>query len=141
MGVLRWMFTTEGGAATPRLSAGSAALTAGLIGGIIGSVAYNPAVGVIVGLLFAVIVFTKTYPQLREEHRRQAAVLDSGQTAAPKLPRSIKPNLIRLAIFGVVLTIGGAVAELIGSIWVLLGFLVAAPVIASTYGRLWGEGE
>jgi hypothetical protein len=133
MRLLRWMFTKEGGAATPRLSAVSAALLAGALAGVFFSLRMGDASGAMAGLGFAAVCFRVIYPALREEHQRQRMALGAVRAS------SVRPNLVRLGVLFAALPIGTIVSFEVGSPWgvalVMVGALIAVVVMRAVSGR------
>jgi multidrug efflux pump subunit AcrB len=135
MRALRWLFTKRGGAATPRLSSGSAALVGGIFGGTLVPFRYTPGVAALMGIVVAVIIVTVTYPQLRDEHARLHADCESEMEGAA-IKRTFKRHASRIAILASSLLVGAALALATGSLWALLGVLIVAPAGLMLYGRI-----
>ncbi len=135
------MFTKEGSATTPRLSAALAALVAGGLAGLYFSFRTSEGWGVVAGLLCAVVVFSGTYPTLRDEHDRQRLA-----DPAPIPPvsfrervRSGRPSLVRLAVVIAALPVGVGLSIVIDSIWGLVVAMAAALVAVTVMRQIDGR--
>jgi hypothetical protein len=106
MKVLRWMFTMEGAAATPGLSAGIGAVIVGVIAGIYFALRNSDGWGIAAGVLMAVVFFASLYPRLREEHDRQVTSSAAVQPALRDRITSARPSLIRLTVLFLALPVG-----------------------------------
>ncbi len=73
MNLLRWAFTKEGSASTPRLSAGSASVVAGSVAGLLANFRFGEVGGVLIGLAVLVVLFAATYPALRDQQIKDKA--------------------------------------------------------------------
>ena len=128
------MFTTEGGAQTPVLSAVIPSLVGGLLAGVFFSFRRGDGWGVAVGILTAGVLFRVIYPKLREEHARQQN-LQPGRPVVATSRRdrlvSLRPNLVRLAVLFAALPVGFVLSVAIGSAWGLLAAMLIALALVT----------
>jgi TRAP-type uncharacterized transport system fused permease subunit len=135
MRMLRWMFTTEGSAATPLLSAALGALLVGVVSGTYFWFRTSPGWGIAAGLTCAAVFFFTLYQQLRDEHAKHETVDHSVDATVSRRERlaSARHSLVRLAILFAALPVGVVLAVAIGSAWGLVITIACALVVLAVW--------
>ena len=126
------MFTKEGSATTPVVSAVSTSLIVGVVSGVFFWFRISEGWGITAGVLMTGVFFFTIYPKLREERAKQERLPPGQSVIKPPLRErlaSTRPHLIRIAILFAALPVGFVLSLAMGSVWGLVVAMLAAFVL------------